>query len=107
MLCVSAKAGLVPEESLGTLCLGLSGNGREDLALPFLDGFRVTLVGSLQRLLCCQPESREKFAARPQNGTLRYSSNATHVHPHDVARSRTGSLERGPATILKKTPYNG
>jgi len=59
---ISAKAGLIPEEHLPTLCLGLSRNGRIGLAPPSLDRRRISLIRPLQRLLRCQIELGEQRA---------------------------------------------
>ena len=63
---VGPESGLIPEEDLGALGLGLFGNGRIGFALPPLDRFRIALVGALQRLLRRQPEFRQQFADRRQ-----------------------------------------
>jgi len=48
---VSAKAGRIPEEHLSAFCFGLSRNRRIALTPPPVDGFGITLIDPLQRLL--------------------------------------------------------
>ena len=63
---IGAEAGLIPEEDVSALRLGLPGDGRVGFPLPALDGFRIALIGALQRLLRRQPELRQQFADRGQ-----------------------------------------
>src|SRR4029453_6125503 len=59
---VSAKSRFVPEEDVGALTLGATGQRRIDLALPALDGLGVALIGTLQRLLRREPELGQQRA---------------------------------------------
>lgn len=59
---IGSQARFILEEDVCILPPGLRGNGRILLTLPFLDGFRVTLVGTLQRLLRRQPQFRQQPA---------------------------------------------
>src|SRR3954465_7749493 len=59
---VGAKSGFVPEKHLRALYLRSTGNGRIGFQLPLLDGLRVTLIGTLQRLLRSQSQPRQQLA---------------------------------------------
>ena len=61
---IGAKAGLVPEVDFRRLCLGLLRNDRERIALPAFDGYRIALIGALQRLLRRQSQFSEQTADR-------------------------------------------
>src|SRR6266404_310815 len=64
MHCVGAKAGFVPKQNLRAVAFGLAGQRRIGLLLPQGNGFRISLIGALQRLLRRQLQLRQQRADR-------------------------------------------
>src|SRR5450759_665578 len=61
---VGTESRFIPEKDVSAFRLGLLSNGREGLALPHLNGFRIALIGSLKRFLWRQSQTGKKFTDR-------------------------------------------
>ena len=59
---IGTEPGHIPQKHRAPLLFRLAGDGREGFPLPALDGFRVALLGPLQRLVRCQPQFRQQLA---------------------------------------------
>jgi len=65
------KAGIVAEEDVRPPRFGFLDDGGKGVTEPALYGFRIALIGTLQRLLRCQP----RFGKQTAEVTLKLTSN--------------------------------